>query len=304
MEQSENNMKKTDIISGAGGFLGSNLVEYCLKEGYCVVAISSQKNKLIRKFGQYPGFEVFSTTELEKVYWEKGDSFINCAFPRNADSIQLPKGMDAVSKLLESAVRGKVKSIINISSQSVYSSQRKFPAKEADELCLENKYAIGKYSMELLTNALCRKIPHTNLRMASLIGPEFDQRVTNKMIDIALKSGKLMVKKNAQKFGFLDINDAISAIILLLRQNPKYWKEIYNVGTDHTYSLLEIAESVKNTIYLKTGRNIEIEIEADEKELNTALDCSRLYKDTGFSPFVSLDNSVLYILESKLLRKE
>lgn len=294
-------MKKEIIISGAGGFLGSSLIEACLQnENYFITAISSQTSGLIRRFGDNPKFSVVSNQDLNGIDWGKGDVFVNCAFPRNADSIQLAKGMEFVSELLIGAVRGNVKSVINISSQSVYSQKRSVPARETDAPCLETKYAIGKYSTELLTNCLCQGIPHTNLRMASLIGPGFDQRVTNKMIDIALDSGQIKVKENEQRFGFLDIRDAVDGILLLLANKPERWQEVYNLGTERTCSLMEIAETVADAVKKKTGKHICIEAETEESVLNTSLDCMRIRNDFGFIPAISLERSVSYILENKL----
>ena len=53
-------------------------------------------------------------------------------------------------------------------------------ADEQTPAVLESKYAVGKYWSELFVNTLFQGIRHTNLRMASLIGAGFDQRITNK----------------------------------------------------------------------------------------------------------------------------
>ena len=65
------------------------------------------------------------------------------------------------------------------------------PATEETSLNLETKYAVGKYATELLVNKICRNIPHTNLRMASLIGEGFEQRITNKLVAKAILGGDL-----------------------------------------------------------------------------------------------------------------
>lgn len=297
-------MKKRVIISGVGGFLGGNLIEACLNsKNYFGVAISSQVDELINKFGGNPDFSVVSHKNLDSIDWNESDILVNCAFPRNADSIKLAEGMNFVSELLERAVQGRIKSVINISSQSVYSQKRTYPAMETDVLCLETKYAVGKYSTELLTNCLCKKIPHTNLRMSSLIGPGFEQRVTNRMIDIALEKGRIEAKKNAQRFGFIDIKDAVSGIMLLLESEPEKWCEVYNLGTERTYSLIEIAKIIAEVIEKRTGKHISIKVEVEENILNSSLDCSRIREDFGFVPVTSLEKSIINILENKLLRR-
>lgn len=62
------------------------------------------------------------------------------------------------------------------------------PADENTVLCLESKYAVGKYATELLVNAICGKaVLHTNIGLASLIGAGFDQRIVNKMVNQIIK---------------------------------------------------------------------------------------------------------------------
>lgn len=177
-------MKKI-LITGAGGFLGRYLIEACFHKEFEIIAISSQKESLYKQFS---GTDILVVDKLEALStdWSKIDVLINCAFPRNVDGEKIAEGLEYVAKVLEKANRDGVGFVINISSQSVYSQNRCEAANENTSVCLDTKYAIGKYVTELMTNSICREIRHTNLRMASLIGPEFEQRLVNKFIKSAL----------------------------------------------------------------------------------------------------------------------
>ena len=173
-------------ITGASGFLGINLIEELLKKDTnFILAFTSQKKTLENKF-KNRHVNVFEREAFFKVQLKDVDVLINCAFPRNNDNRQMAVGLKYVNDVLNHTVHCGVKTVINISSQSVYSQQKEHAADEYTELCLDSIYAVGKFASELLTNTICKNIRHTNIRLASLIGPDFDQRLVNKMIDNAL----------------------------------------------------------------------------------------------------------------------
>jgi NAD dependent epimerase/dehydratase family. len=264
-----------------------------------IIALTSQADALSKKYEGNPRFHAFSLDERRHLDWESCDFLVNCAFPRDADGIEMAKGLAFIADVLKMAVEGKVGAVINISSQSVYSQTRAASATEKDLPDLESKYAVGKYASELLTNAICHDTPHTNVRMASLIGPGFDARLTNKMIDSALRDGRLTIKAGKQKFGFLDIEDAVSGLIQIINSPVEQWKNVYNLGGDGGYSLAQIAIVVAAVIKKELNREIGLEIVEDETQLNTTLECSLLRHDTGYRQQVALEASVLRILQEK-----
>ena len=93
-------------------------------------------------------------------------------------------GLKYIQSVFEKSVEGNAAVIVNISSQSVYSQKRTEAATEETPVCLESPYAVGKYAVELMLESICRgsKTRYTNLRMASLIGPGFDQRIVNRLV--------------------------------------------------------------------------------------------------------------------------
>lgn len=292
-------MKKI-LITGAGGFLGTSLLK---KLSACkettVYAFTFAFERERETFIKAENIIPVDNSEADTFDYSQIDVMINCAFPRNADSAVISDGLDFVAKVIKNASSEGVGAVINISSQSVYCSTRSNPATENDTPFLETKYAVGKYASELLTNTLCSDIPHTNIRMASLIGPNFDQRVTNKMVDIALEKGELNVNDDSQYFGYLDIEDAVRGILSLLTIPAEKWNSVYNLGDSKTYSLKDIAETISDVFKEERGQDIKIELTSGTKELNSALNGSLLLNDTGFKPEVSLKESIRRILKTR-----
>lgn len=227
------------LVSGAGGFLGSELICCLLTDpSVRVLALSGQKEWLTGRFGSYPNFQLVS--EIPQGI----DVFIHCAFPANANGEQLANGLDYSFDLYQEARNQKVGAVIHISSQSVYSQKKDAAATEKTVPDLGTKYAVGKYAVEKLTNAFFSEIPHTNLRMASLIGPSSDGRILNRFVKQVIAGKDLHIVADSQYFGFLDVRDAASAIAKYALSNPVMWEEVLNLSSGRSYSLREIAECV------------------------------------------------------------
>ncbi len=264
-------------ITGAGGFLGTELLrQLAAMKDIKVYAFTFDFERNRETYIKSDNIVSVDNSEAENFDYSGTDVLINCAFPRNVSDETFAQGLDFIQKVIEKAVRDKVGSVINISSQSVYSQVRTLKADENSPAILETKYAVGKYCTELLINTVCRNIRHTNLRMASLIGVGFNQRITNQFAMKVIEGEKITVTGGNQLFGFLDVRDAVDGIIKVALSDCE-WSEVYNLGTDTAYTLLEIAEEV-----VKTGREYGYNacspiVEGEGKWHNSAIDCNRFF---------------------------
>ena len=215
------------LLTGAGGFLGRHIIEKSFNNKNINVIAMSSREELQNV--QESNVFFLSNTDAFNIKWNDIDVLINCAFPRNVEGKQMALGLDFTKNVLEKATKDGVGSIINISSQSVYGSKRTEVANECTMLNLESKYAVGKYAVELMTNCICKGIRHTNIRLASLIGPGFEQRLVNKFVKQSIEEKKLDLIGGKQRYGFLDVRDAAQGIIKLALNNDK-WDEVYNLG--------------------------------------------------------------------------
>lgn len=296
-----NNRKKI-VITGASGFLGRHLVERLKDdEQYKVYTLSSKPDILRDKIGgknvSYYHKDVLSADMLEN------SIVINCAYPRNSTGMAIADGLKYIKMVFERAAEAGASAIINISSQSVYSQQRTDAATEETPVSLESSYAVGKYAVELILESICRgsNTVFTNLRMASLIGPEFDQRIVNRFVKQALETGTLNVKRNQKKFGFFDVEDAVDRIVAMLGSKKMTWKHVYNLGRDGAYTLIGIAETVKDVVKGETGKQIEIIVTDGDEIGNSELNVRSFEKDFGPFKVIDLRDSVKRICESERL---
>lgn len=293
--------KKKIIITGAGGFLGSNLVEALKGKGeYIIFALSSRGHQLQQvnatKNIQYCCKNIIFSNAGKQIL---NDSIVvNCAFPRNILGNEMADGLQYIQRLFCRLEECGAKAVVNISSQSVYTQERREPATEETIVSLESSYAVGKYATELMLESVCKKaeIPCTNLRMASLIGPGFDQRIVNRLVKRALTGEALQVVRSEQKFGFLDIEDAVKAITALLSTDIMQWKPIYNIGNGKEYSIEYIAQCIKH-IFAVNGLSFpQVVVENGDGFGSTGVSYNMLHEDTGFVPSVDLNTSIQRIL--------
>ena len=231
----------------------------------------------------------------------EGAVVVNCAYPRNSTGTEVADGLRYIQQVLLAAVRHGAASIINISSQSVYSQKREEAASESAPICLESPYAVGKYAVELTLEALCggSETAYTNIRMASLIGPRFSQRITNRFVAQALAGNDLRVNAGRQCFGFLDVEDAVSGLCAILGSDSSTWKKVYNLGPAAGYSLTEIADLVCRLSAEYCAKPVACLATPSDDCLNSSLDISLFSTDFGWRPVVPMEESIRRIYEEQ-----
>lgn len=281
------------VISGAGGFLGSNIIRQAAAiEGLEILAITSDAEKLKEVTGC--AISTIDTAEyLEKGYdFSEGDVFINCLFPTNADGFRMADGLNKVYRMINVSKESGIGSFINISSQSVYDPKRTYAASEDSDICLETPYAVGKYSTEILTNTVFKDMPHTNIRLASLLGVGYGQRIVNRMAAMAMKGEDLKVMGGMQRYGFLDVRDAAAGIIKLALGGMQDPDEAYNLGVKSSYSLIDVAELITKAVNEQLGMNVKYIITEGEDHRNSALDATKFMEYCNWTPAISIEQTV------------
>lgn len=283
------------IITGAGGFLGSHVVRQLCGEGaWDIAAVTLGADEMRGRCQGLSNLKIYSEDAIftGAVVLDREDVVLNCAYPRAMSGTDVADGLDYVESVFKAAASAGVRGIANISSQSVYDPKRKHAATEQDRPCLTDGYSVGKYCMEKLLDSVCERVPHTSIRLASLIGPGFDARVVNKLVAIALRDRRLSIEKNRQRFGYLDVRDAARGITALLCMDPKRWQPVYNMGPRGAYTLEDFADIIQRQLLDNWGIPISVETVDGDREANSELDSSLLIADIGEFRRLSMKESV------------
>lgn len=290
-------MIKTILITGAAGSLGSTIANLLAAQDYQLFLLDLKKEFLQQRFPDADSSTFFDTEDFENGHIPMQDInlIIHCAFARSQQGKDLAASIDFSEKIYQTAVQNNIAAVINISSQSIYGGYREQPSTEDGKINPLDSYAIAKYACEKLAAQISAgsntKITH--IRLASLIGPQFNERIVNKMIASAAQNGKLKIVGGEQVFSFLDIRDAADGIISMLKVSPEKWDNIYNLGTEEQYTIVQLAQ----TIAQQFG-NIQVEIEPQDIKMQIRLDCSRFAQDFAWQAKYKLTDSVINIAEN------
>lgn len=287
-------------LTGAGGFLGSEILRQLACENNVDVVAFSSKETLPAESLFDKKLIVLSPDQATCSESYHGvDVLINCAFPRNANGAAIANGMNYLATVFNVSSQLGI-AIVNVSSQSVYDQHRKSPAMEQTPLCLDDSYAVAKYATELLLKAHCSEMPHTSIRLASLIGPGFDQRVVNKMIKKAIAGETIVVTDNGSRYGYLDVRDAASGILAVAKNAPESWLPVYNLGIKQGLSLTDIGRSIERIANCEFCLKCNIAFKEKDSPCEavcSTVDSSLLIGQFKWMQSISLDETVRSIFE-------
>lgn len=296
------NLNQTILISGASGYLAGALIQQLSEETEVTIyALTSNKEKLMKRFDKLDRLKVISLEEYRNgdLAWEEIDTLIHCAFSRGYNSCEkIEESLKFTKSLFKTAFENNIPKIINISSQEVYGKSNEPLWHENMLVAPESCYGIAKRNSELfaidLKKNLDRKTIITNLRISSITGASEVLRLelVSKLVLNAIKSEPIKIVGGGQVLSYIDIRDVCSAIIALLSTDSVQWKEIYNLGSNHQYNILDIAELVVKVSEKYNLKPVKINIEPKDIQLRVGMDSGLFYQDTGWKPKYTLEDTV------------
>lgn len=283
------------LITGANGALAKKVInEFLTDENFEIYAStrSPETCRDVKKGVKYVSNDsLFNTDVLKDI-----DYVLHCAFPRNYEALDMYSAMSFFENLLNMSIEKGVKNFVNISSQSIYGNYRKSPSTEL-EASPSDIYALTKYSCERLGLAVAKNsnINFTNIRLASLIGNEFPERVINKMIKFAFEKSAITVQNDKNVLGFMHIEDAAKGLhSFIVNSNPEKWKSVYNFGVKPNYSEnLEYIACKIEKLFSNKNMKIDLTVNNCEKADKFCLmESSSFYNDAKWEPEITLENAI------------
>lgn len=293
------NEYKRVIITGASGWLGSVLTARLLHSDACLESIGVTRSR-----NPKDGYIDYET--LLSGYLVQGDCVVHTAFCRKSEGSGLLKSLELSSKLFRECCERRVP-VINISSQAVYGSAGGMEQNESSPLNPDYMYAFAKASSEVLLDAYTSLDPQccaTNFRLASLMGSSQGRspvNVISKFITAALNGDPIKIVGGQQRFSFLDVEDAVDAIMCLLSVDPILWKKTYTITPDHQTGIVEVAKTVVEVVSAQTGKEpVPILIEPSDIRLNAGGSNLLAKLHLGWEPKTSFREIVEKMLDYQL----
>lgn len=301
------------LVTGAAGFIGSNLCEYLLSKGHEVVGLDNFndyyspkiKEFNIEGFKDNPNFklskvDITDSPALKKVFEDhKFDAVVHLAawagvtYSLKAPRIYAEVNYVGTSNLAEMSVEYGVNSFIFASTSSVYGNENKTPFREdMDTSHPVAPYPASKKGCEVLLYGFStsKNLNVTVFRFFNPIGIRVRPDLAlPKLIRAALYGEKFGVYQNVNSTArdYTYISHMMDAVESAIKKPFKY--EIINLGNSNPVTLIDLMKIVKQL----TGKDIETyeEPKAGQMEVTFA-DTSKAKKLLGYNPSTSLEEMV------------
>lgn len=314
------------LVTGAAGFIGSNLVDRLLGQGHEVVGIdnlsTSTRDNLISAFST--NRFVLHERDLSQgiPIGIDGQSFdwvfhlsANVGVERVIKGVNrtISDNLFATHNILDFSRTNRIP-IIFTSTSEIYGKNSKIPMHEEDDRLMGSAstfrwaYAETKVLDELLFKEFwtADKIPSITVRLFNTVGPRQSREygmVLPRFVHQARNSLPISIYGDGlQTRSFCHVNDVINAM-LMLTNNSKAYGSVFNVGSSSPITIIELAKLVKK---LSVGSSSIIEhldpklvLGQDFEEIPNRLpDTSRIISLTGWKPTYTLERIILELLEA------
>ena len=277
---------KTILVTGAAGFIGSNLVKRLLNDvenikiigidsitDYYDVNIKYERLKEIEALGKDWTFvhdsiankeaveEIFSKNKISVVVNLAAQAGVRYSITNPDAYIQ--SNLIGFYNILEACRHHEVEHLVYASSSSVYGSNKKVPYSTEDKV--DNPvslYAATKKSNELMAHAYSKlyNIPSTGLRFFTVYGPAGRPDMayfgfTNKLVKG--ETIKIFNYGNCKR-DFTYVDDIVEGIVRVMQHAPEKKMgedglpippyKVYNIGNSHPENLLEFVSILQEEL--------------------------------------------------------
>ena len=319
---------KTILVTGAAGFIGSNLVKELYNRfsdikvigfdsinDYYDVNLKEYRLTELKNFKNFTFIKgnIADKPLVEKVFEEyKPEIVVNLAAQAgvrysitNPDAY-LESNLIGFFNILEACRHNKVEHLVYASSSSVYGMNKKIPYSTEDKVDSPvSLYAATKKSNELMAHAYSKlyDIPSTGLRFFTVYGPAGRPDMayfgfTNKLI----KGEEIQIFNYGNcKRDFTYIDDIVTGVVNVMEKTPdrnengvRY--KVYNIGNNKPENLLDFVDILQQELIRAEVLPKDYDFEA-HKELvpmqpgdveMTYADVEDLIRDFNFKPSTSL----------------
>jgi nucleoside-diphosphate-sugar epimerase len=268
--------KKTFLVTGGTGFIGSNISKLLVNKNYSVKIFDDNSRGSIYNIKNFKKKIKFikgdiRNKELLNNVLQNTDAVIHLAYVNGTEHFYskpvqvLDIAVKGILNVIEGCIKNKVKELYLASSSEVYQTPNKIPTDEHESLKIPNifnprySYGGGKILTELMGIHYGKKYfkkliifrPHNvygpNMGYEHVI-PQFICRFKK------LKNKKFKIQGNGNETrSFIFIDDFVSAFDLILRKGKHL--NIYNIGTEEKIKIGKLAHVISRFFNRKITLN-------------------------------------------------
>ena len=272
-------MRRSYLITGGSGFIGSHLVEALLARGETVVAFDNLSTGRLRNLdhlGTHPNLRFVHGSVLDELavdeVMHRCDVVVHLAAAVGVKLIveeplrSFTTNIRGTEIVIEAAFRHR-RPILLASTSEIYGKNTDVPLTEDDDRVLGATttarwaYSTAKAVDEILAYAYHRErgLPTTVVRLFNTVGPRQSPSygmVMPRLARQAVAGKPLTIYGNGtQSRCFCHVSDVVNALMALL-DNPAAVGRVFNVGSQEEISILGLAEKIIERT--NTGSTIQL----------------------------------------------
>ena len=304
------------LVTGGAGFIGSNTVKYALGKGLTVSVLDSFENAVISKDDLFElGANVLESDIQDPRVLENlsgpFDAIVHLAAQVSVPkSIQDPEKNHSVNvsgteHVLQFAQQNGVKRFIFASSSAVYGDCETMPLSESSEGELQSPYAKSKLEIEQKIDAQFQQgSEFLSLRFFNVYGPE--QRLDSNygavvpiFIDCALQGIQPRIYgSGGQSRDFVNVRDVARLLVdLSIEQWPQPKQSVYNVGTGHSVTIIELASLIHELSKSDFAFEPSFQPERAGDIEHSVASIETIKRDLNWEPKISLEDGLRELIE-------
>ena len=299
------------VVTGAAGFVGSQLAERCLDRGWQVTAVDSLtpyyderiKRRNLTRLCSDPNCEFVTDdlvsldlrqllSDVEIVFHLAAQPGVRASWGESFD-IYTHSNVTALQRLLEAAkVSPSIERFVFASSSSVYGDAESLPTSEDSVLRPVSPYGATKALGEYLTYLYYKSygVPTVSLRYFTVYGPrQRPDMAFHRLILAGLTDGGFrLFGDGEQSRDFTFVRDAVAGTIAAGECGEP--GGLYNLGGGSQVTMNEVIGTLARLM------GYELRVSRGESQMgdarHTSADTSRARRDLGFSPTLSLEEGL------------
>jgi NAD dependent epimerase/dehydratase len=310
-------MAARTLVTGAGGFIASHLVQRLLDEGVSVRALCRYTSR--REIGNLTDLPESTRDEVEIVFGDLLDrdfvakAIAGCdAVYHLAASISVPYSFVAPREVVRTNVEGTLNvltaardaqtpRILHMSSSEVYGTAQYTPIDEAHPLHVQSPYAASKVGADKLAESffLAFEVPVRVARPFNTFGPRQSLRaVIPTIVAQALDGDVVRLGALSPSRDFVYVADTADALVRLVAE-PTASGQTFNVATGVDVSVEDIVGIVSELL----GRELVVEVEparlrpGDSEVFQLCGDSSKLRELVGWEPTTNLRDGIAAVID-------
>jgi nucleoside-diphosphate-sugar epimerase len=267
--------KKTFIVTGGTGFIGSGISKLLIKKNYKVKIFDNNSRGSLNKLKGYQNKYQFikgdirNQKQVERAF-RKADAVVHLAYINGTKYFYkhpvkiLEIAVKGILNVIEGCIKNNIKELYLASSSEVYQTPNKIPTDENEMLKIPDinnprySYGGGKILTELMGIHYGKKFfkKLVIFRPHNVYGPDMgNEHVVPEFITRfkKIKGDKFKIQGTGNEIrSFIYIDDFVSAFDLILKKGKHL--QIYNIGTSEKLSI----KSLVKVLAALLGKKINI----------------------------------------------